>query len=198
MDDRPRRPLAGVPLGHRIESTSAGARSSGRWRSRARPASWLRAAVAGAARPASGAPKTPPTATQSTTKTLNFYNWTDYIADDTIPNFQKQTGIKVTYDNYSSNDDLLAKMQSGVTGYDIVVPTDAYLVRMQKAGLLEPINLANIPNVKNLDPRFRDARVRPGQPVLDSLAVGHDRHRLRQDEGQGAGHRLERAAERPR
>ena len=46
-------------------------------------------------------------------KTLNFYNWTDYIADDTIPNFQKETGIKVTYDNYSSNDELFAKMSAG-------------------------------------------------------------------------------------
>ena len=49
-------------------------------------------------------------------KTLNFYNWTDYIADDTIPNFQKETGIKVTYDNYSSNDELFAKMSAGQHG----------------------------------------------------------------------------------
>ena len=49
-------------------------------------------------------------------KTLNFYNWTDYIADDTIPNFQKETGIKVTYDNYSSNDELFAKLSAGQHG----------------------------------------------------------------------------------
>src|SRR6476646_9408639 len=71
-------------------------------------------------------------------KTLNFYNWTDYIADDTIPNFQKETGIKVTYDNYSSNDDLLAKIRTGGTGYDIIVPTDATLVKMKPADLLQP------------------------------------------------------------
>ena len=58
------------------------------------------------------------------TKKLNFYNWTEYIDDGAIPNFQKQTGIKVTYDTYSSNDELYAKLSAGNTGYDLVVPTD--------------------------------------------------------------------------
>ncbi|HEV7527234.1 MAG TPA: spermidine/putrescine ABC transporter substrate-binding protein [Acidimicrobiia bacterium] len=95
-------------------------------------------------------------------KTLNFYNWTDYIASDTIPNFQKTTGIKVTYDNYSSNDALFAKLSSGSTGYDIIVPTDATLVKMKHASLVQPLDLSLIPNVKNLDPRFRDAAYDPG------------------------------------
>ena len=95
-------------------------------------------------------------------KTLNFYNWTDYIANDTIPNFQKETGIKVTYDNYSSNDELFAKMSAGSTGYDIIVPTDATLVKMKHANLVEPLDLSLIPNVKNLDPRFRTAAYDPG------------------------------------
>jgi spermidine/putrescine-binding protein len=100
--------------------------------------------------------------TKAEPKTLNFYNWTDYIADDTIPNFQKETGIKVTYDNYSSNDELFAKMSAGSTGYDIIVPTDATLVKMKHANLVEPLDLKNIPNVKNLDPRFRSAAYDPG------------------------------------
>jgi spermidine/putrescine-binding protein len=95
-------------------------------------------------------------------KTLNFYNWTDYIANDTIPNFQKETGIKVTYDNYSSNDELFAKLSAGSTGYDIVVPTDATLVKMKHAKLVEPLDLTLIPNVVNLDPRFRNAAYDPG------------------------------------
>jgi spermidine/putrescine-binding protein len=95
-------------------------------------------------------------------KTLNFYNWTDYIATDTIPNFQKETGIKVTYDNYSSNDELFAKLSAGSTGYDIVVPTDATLVKMKHAKLVEPLDLTLIPNVVNLDPRFRNAAYDPG------------------------------------
>src|SRR5215210_2211837 len=64
-------------------------------------------------------------------KTLNFYNWTDYVAPrKTIPGFEKQTGIKVTYDNYTSNDELLAKLQTGGTGFDLIVPTDSYLPRL--------------------------------------------------------------------
>jgi spermidine/putrescine-binding protein len=95
-------------------------------------------------------------------KQLNFYNWTDYIADDTIPNFQKETGIKVTYDNYSSNDELFAKMTAGNTGYDIIVPTDATLVKMKHGNLLEKLDLSQIPNIDNLDPRFRDTAFDPG------------------------------------
>ncbi len=107
--------------------------------------------------------KTPPTfANKSEAKVLNFYNWTDYIADDTIPNFQKETGIKVTYDNYSSNDELFAKLSAGSTGYDIIVPTDATLVKMKHANLVEPLDLTLIPNVVNLDARFRNAAYDPG------------------------------------
>jgi spermidine/putrescine-binding protein len=106
---------------------------------------------------------TPPTfANKTEAKVLNFYNWTDYIADDTIPNFQKETGIKVTYDNYSSNDELFAKLSAGSTGYDIIVPTDATLVKMKHANLVEPLDLTLIPNVVNLDPRFRNAAYDPG------------------------------------
>lgn len=103
-----------------------------------------------------------PTTAKAEAKQLNFYNWTDYIADDTIPNFQKRTGIKVTYDNYSSNDELFAKMTVGNTGYDIIVPTDATLVKMKHGDLLEKLDLTKIPNVGNLDPRFRSAAYDPG------------------------------------
>jgi len=106
---------------------------------------------------------TPPTFDpKAEPKTLNFYNWTDYIADETIPNFQKETGIKVTYDNYSSNDELFAKLSAGSTGYDIIVPTDATLVKMKHANLVIPLDLTLIPNVKNLDQRFRTAAYDPG------------------------------------
>jgi spermidine/putrescine transport system substrate-binding protein len=95
-------------------------------------------------------------------KSLNFYNWTDYIAETTIPNFEEQTGIKVTYDNYASNDELFAKVSGGGANYDIVVPTDATLVKMKHADLLEKLDLSLIPNVKNLAPRFREAEYDPG------------------------------------
>jgi spermidine/putrescine transport system substrate-binding protein len=127
-----------------------------------------------------------PTATTSKKaepKVLNFYNWTAYIADSTIPNFQKQTGIKVTYDNYSSNDELFAKMSAGKTGYDIVVPTDAILVKMKHADLIEPLDLSLIPNVVNLDPRFRNAAYDPGNKYSipwqwGTTGIGFDKNKV--------------------
>jgi spermidine/putrescine-binding protein len=127
---------------------------------------------------------TPPTfSSKPEAKTLNFYNWTDYIADDTIPNFQKETGIKVTYDNYSSNDELFNKLSAGSTGYDIIVPTDATLVKMKHAGLVEPLDLTLIPNVKNLDPRFRTAAYDPGNQYSipwqwGTTGIGYDKTKV--------------------
>jgi spermidine/putrescine-binding protein len=91
-------------------------------------------------------------------KVLNFYNWSDYIDDKTIPNYQKATGIKVNYDNYSTNEDLLAKMRAGRTRYDIIVPSDSFVPTYVKLGLIQPIRFDLIPNAKNIDPKF----VKPG------------------------------------
>jgi putrescine transport system substrate-binding protein len=60
---------------------------------------------------------------QQEDKVLNIYNWSDYIADDTIRNFEKETGIQVRYDNFDSNEILHAKLVAGNSGYDIVVPS---------------------------------------------------------------------------
>ena len=63
------------------------------------------------------------TAVADEEKILNIYNWSDYIAPDTIANFEKETGIKVRYDNFDNNEILHAKLVAGKTGYDIVVPS---------------------------------------------------------------------------
>jgi spermidine/putrescine-binding protein len=134
--------------------------------------------------PSVGGSTTPPTFNpKPEAKTLNFYNWTDYIADDTIPNFQKETGIKVTYDNYSSNDELFAKMRTGGSGFDIIVPTDATLVKMKHAGLVQPLDLSLIPNVKNLDPRFRNAAYDPNNQYSipwqwGTTGIGFDKRKV--------------------
>jgi putrescine transport system substrate-binding protein len=83
---------------------------------------------------------------------LNVYNWSDYIAKDTIPNFEKQTGIHVRYDNYDSNDTLQAKLLAGSSGYDIVVPTSNYMARQIQAGAYQKLNKSQLPNLKNLSP----------------------------------------------
>ena len=87
-------------------------------------------------------------------KVLNIYNWSDYIAKDTIANFEKETGIKVTYDVFDSNEVLEAKMVSGNTGYDLVVPSVQYLARQVQAGVFQPLDKSKLTNYGNLDPEI--------------------------------------------
>jgi len=89
-------------------------------------------------------------------KELNIYNWSDYIAEDTIPNFEKEFGVKVNYDTYEDNEALLAKLQSGAKGYDIIVPTGYMVEIMLKQGLLAPINHENIPNLMGISEELRN------------------------------------------
>jgi len=108
-------------------------------------------------------------------KVLNVYNWSNYIAPDTIANFEKETGIKVRYDNFDSNEIVHAKLVAGKTGYDIVVPS-SYWARMQAdGGLLQKIDKSQLPNLKNLDPGFQAqlARLDPGNQYMVDWMWGY-------------------------
>lgn len=83
---------------------------------------------------------------------LNIYNWSDYIGEDTIKNFEKETGIKVRYDTYDSNETLHAKLVAGKTGYDIVVPSSNWAKIQIDGGLLTKLDKSKIPTFANLDP----------------------------------------------
>ena len=85
-------------------------------------------------------------------KILHVFNWSDYIAEDTLANFTKETGIAVTYDEMDSNETLESKILAGDTGYDIVVPSSSFLGRQIKAGAYQPLDRAQLPNYGNLDP----------------------------------------------
>ena len=89
---------------------------------------------------------------QEEEKVLNVYNWSDYIADDTIQNFEKETGIKVRYDNFDNNEIVHAKLVAGRTGYDVVVPSSHWARLQVDAGLLRKLDKSLLPNLKNLDP----------------------------------------------
>ena len=92
-------------------------------------------------------------ATGAGASVLHVYNWSDYIAPDTIANFTKETGVAVTYDVYDGNEVLEAKLLAGNSGYDIVVPTAMpYMARQIAAGAYRPLDKAKLPNLKNLDP----------------------------------------------
>jgi spermidine/putrescine transport system substrate-binding protein len=129
-------------------------------------------------------------------KELHIYNWSDYIADDTVPNFQKEFGVKVTYDTYESNEEMVAKLQAGASGYDIVVPSGYIIPVMVNTDLITPINKKYIPNFSNVSPIFQNLDSDPGnkhtvpwqwgttgfayrtdkiKTPLDSWAVFHDK-----------------------
>jgi len=95
------------------------------------------------------------TAALAEEKVLHVYNWSDYIAPDTIENFQTATGIKVTYDVYDSNEVMEAKLLAGGSGYDVVFPTaQPFAERHTKAGLYRKLDKAKLPNYGNLDPNI--------------------------------------------
>ncbi len=104
------------------------------------------------AAPAASTTAAMPAAATDDEKVLNIYNWSDYIAEDTIANFEAETGIKVNYDVFDSNELLEAKLVSGNTGYDLVVPSLQYLARQVQAGVFQPLDKSKLGNYGNLDP----------------------------------------------
>lgn len=95
-------------------------------------------------------------------KSVSFYNWSEYIDPEILTMFEEECGVKVVYDTFSSNEDLLAKLQAGATGYDIIVPSDYMVSIMMQLGLLKDLEHANLPNLANLFARFRETPYDPG------------------------------------
>ncbi len=89
-------------------------------------------------------------------KELRIYNWSDYIDPSIIEDFTKETGIKVTYDVFDSNEVLETKLLAGGSGYDIVVPTGSFLSRQIQAGVFQKLDKAKIPNLKNMWPEISE------------------------------------------
>src|SRR5690606_1603172 len=85
---------------------------------------------------------------------LNVYHWSDYVAPDTVSNFEARTGIKVNYDVFDSNEVLEAKMLTGASGYDVVVPSIEFLARQSQAGVFAKIDKDKLGNYGNLDPEI--------------------------------------------
>jgi spermidine/putrescine transport system substrate-binding protein len=97
-------------------------------------------------------------------KKLNFYNWDTYIGEATLPDFQKETGIDVNMSLFATNDELFAKLRAGNPGFDVIVPGSEFVERMIQADMLEPLDHAKIPNIKNVAPAFiEDAPYDPGR-----------------------------------
>ncbi|WP_276488128.1 polyamine ABC transporter substrate-binding protein [Ectopseudomonas mendocina] len=139
----------------------------------------LAAAVAGAA--------------QADDKVLHVYNWSDYIAPDTLANFEKETGIKVVYDVFDSNEVLEAKLLAGSSGYDVVVPSNPFLAKQIKAGVFQKLDKSKLPNWKNLDTDLLKA-LEPSDPgnlysipyMWGTIGIGYNVDKVKAVLGDGA------------
>lgn len=108
------------------------------------------------------------------TVTLNVYNWGEYISDGSEDSFDTNSAfeeyyeklhyekygekikVQVNYTTYASNEDLYAKLKSGASGYDVIIPSDYMIERLKADGLIQPLNLNNIPNYENIEEQFRN------------------------------------------
>jgi spermidine/putrescine transport system substrate-binding protein len=86
---------------------------------------------------------------------LNVFNWSNYVAPETIPDFENEFGVRVRYGVYESNEEMLARVLSGNSGWDVVFPTHSYVEPMQRLGLLAPLDHGRLPNLDQLSPPFR-------------------------------------------
>ena len=112
---------------------------------------------------------------QEEPKVLNIYNWSDYIAEDTIRNFERETGIKVRYDNFDNNEIVHAKLVAGRTGYDLVIPSSNWAKLQMDGGLLRKLDKSLLPNLKNLDPAIQAqlGRMDPGNEYMVNWLWGY-------------------------
>ena len=88
---------------------------------------------------------------------VNVYNWSDYIDTTVLEDFTKETGIKVNYDVFDSNELLQTKLLSGKSGYDVVVPSGSFLEKQIQAGVFQKLDKSKLPNLANIDPAIQTA-----------------------------------------
>jgi spermidine/putrescine-binding protein len=92
---------------------------------------------------------------------LFIYNWSDYIAPENIAAFEAEHGTTITYDTFANNDELLAKLQAGASGYDLACPTAEYLVPMVEGGFIDKLDMSRIPNMALMDPALMSQKWDP-------------------------------------
>jgi len=97
-----------------------------------------------------------------TSKELNLYGWSEYVPQELLDAFAKEYKVKVNYDTYASNEELLAKLQAGKTAYDVIIPSDYTVSILIAQKMLEPIDLGHMPNFANVDDQFKNPYYDPG------------------------------------
>jgi spermidine/putrescine transport system substrate-binding protein len=102
---------------------------------------------------------------RKTGRQLQLYTWDTYVGKNTLQGFEKASGVHVNMSLFSNNDELFAKLRGGNPGYDVIVPSNDFVERMGKAGMLMPLTHAKIPNMRNIAPAFQDAPFDPGRKL---------------------------------
>jgi spermidine/putrescine-binding protein len=135
--------------------------------------------IGGCAQPAQPEGAAP---TSEEEKVLNLFAWSEYIPQALLDGFTEETGIKVNYDAFSSNEEMYAKIAAGASGYDLIQPSDYWVGVMSRQGLLEELDLSKIPNIANVDPNLPYDLYDPGHKYTvpyqwgsASLAVNTDK-----------------------
>ena len=128
-----------------------------------------------------------PAAASAQEKVVNVYNWSDYIGEGVLDDFTKETGIKVVYDVYDSNEMLETKLLAGGSGYDIIVPSDRNLARMIQAGVVQKLDKSKIPNLVNVWPAIAErlATYDPGNEyavnyMWGTTAIGYNVDKIKE------------------
>ena len=112
------------------------------------------------------------TVTAQAAEKLNIYCWSEYIPQDVIDDFSKETGIKVSVENYASNEEMLAKLGAGGGSFDIIQPSEYVVEALVKEKLLRPLDKKAIPNLKNIDPKFLNMSFDPGNKYSVPFMAG--------------------------
>jgi putrescine transport system substrate-binding protein len=136
--------------------------------------------------PAPSAPGAGGAPAPTTGAVLNVYNWSDYIDPKVLEDFQRETGIKVRYDVFDSNEVLETKLLTGNSGYDLVVPSAYFLERQIAAGVFRTLDKSKLPNLANLDPDIERlaARHDPGNAhsvvyMWGTTGIGYDADKVK-------------------
>ena len=93
---------------------------------------------------------------------LYLYNWNNYISEQTVERFERRCGCRLNQDYYSDNEEMLAKLEAGATGYDLLVPTGNAVQTLSRQHALRPLDKSLLPNLKNIKPEYLDSEFDPG------------------------------------
>lgn len=99
----------------------------------------------------------------SSKSVVNVYNWGEYIDKDLLTKFEEETGIHVVYSTFNTNEDLYVKLKSGVSSYDVIIPSDYMIEKMKNEEMLRPIDWSRVPNIKYVDKEYQNHSYDPEQ-----------------------------------